>query len=147
MFNVVFRMLGDHDSSQDCVQEAFIKVFEKIEVFEGRSTVGAWIKRIVVNTTLNYIKKRKIHFEDLDQDLAEEEEEQPISVEAEDIHEAILSLPQSARVIVSLHLVEGLKHKEIAERLEIGESTSRSQYIRGRNLLRDKLAIKYKKEA
>lgn len=122
MCNVVFRMLGDHDASQDCVQEAFIKVFDKIQVFEGRSTVGAWIKRIVVNQTLNYIKKKKIHFEDLDQNLAEEEEEEPVSVEADDVHEAILSLPASARVIVSLHLVEGLKHKEIAERLDIEAS-------------------------
>lgn len=147
MYNVVYRMLKDHDEAQDCVQEAFIKVFGKISTYEGRSTVGAWIKRIVVNQTLNHIKKRKVIFEELNDEFEDEVEEIPVSIDPDDIHDAILNLPSSARVIVSLHLIEGLKHREIAEQLNIGESTSRSQYMRGRKLLREKLAIKYKKEA
>jgi RNA polymerase sigma factor (sigma-70 family) len=142
MYNVVFRMVGDRDEAEELVQESFIKVFEKIAQFEGRATVGSWIKRIVVNHTLNYIRKSNKHqFEPLSgTEVFEEEQERVDGLESEDIHRAIQELPSGARAIVSLHLIEGLKHREIAERLGIGESTSRSQYMRGRDLLRDSLA-------
>jgi RNA polymerase sigma-70 factor (ECF subfamily) len=141
-------MVGDRWVAEDIVQEAFIKVFEKIDQYEGRSTPGAWIKRIVINHSLNTIRKqKKIRFESLDEEVEFEEEtiEEVPQLEPEKIHEAVKHLPEGARIIVSLHLLEGLKHREITEQLDISVSTSRSQYFRGRNLLREALAnqIKY----
>ena len=62
MYNVAVRMVGDRDEAEEVVQEAFIKVFSKISQYEGKSTIGAWIKRIVVNQALNHLKKNKLVF-------------------------------------------------------------------------------------
>ena len=140
MYNVAVRMVGDRDEAEEVVQEAFIKVFAKISQYEGKSTIGAWIKRIVVNQALNHLKKNKLVFEPIDGLEAEEEENDDWpELAAKQIHLAIKELPKAARAVVSLHLIEGYKHREIAEMLGIGESTSRSQYIRGRNMLRVQL--------
>lgn len=141
MYNVIIRMVGNESDAQELLQETFIKVFAKLEQFQGEGHPGGWIKRIAVTTTINFLNRRKVTYDLKDQHAAIPEasdEDEPL-VSAAQIHQAIKELPPSARVIVSLHLLEEYRHTEIAEMLEISASTSRSQYLRGKQLLREKL--------
>jgi RNA polymerase sigma factor (sigma-70 family) len=144
MYNVVIRMSGNEMESKDILQEAFVKVFGKLESFEGKSTLGAWIKRIVINHAINVLKRR-IETDNLDEHGAieyEEDDEQIEGLDAKDVQHEIKQLPKGAGAIVSLYLIEGYKHREIAEMLGISESTCRSQYVRGRDILRQQLLNK-----
>jgi len=140
MFNVVQRMTNDRALSEEIVQESFIKVFKNLKQFKGNSTLGAWIKRICINTALNSLSRRKINY-DLPEEFPEpvEEQEVSLSIDVTLIHAEVKRLPQGSREIVCLYLLEGYKHKEIAEMLHISESTSRSQYMRGRKILKERL--------
>ena len=143
MYNTVLRMVRNTENAEDIIQEVFVKVFRKLDSFQGDSTLGAWIKRITINTTLNFIRKEKKFFmveteEDFDiPDEQEEEADMPYSMEQ--IHFGIKQLPERCRVVLSLFLLEGYQHKEIASILNITESTSKTQYRRGRQLLRQYL--------
>lgn len=134
-------MVGDRDQAHDLLQQTFIKVFDKLEQFNGEGHPGGWIKRIAVTTTLNHLNRRKLSEEIQEHHLPEEmpEMEEAPQVSATQIHEAIATLPTSARVVVTLHLLENYRHTEIAEMLGITASTSRSQYLRGRLLLQEKI--------
>lgn len=146
MFHTALRMVATRADAEDITQEVFAKVFENLAQFKGDSTLGAWIKRITVNTTLNHIRKNgHIHFLAIEEqfDLAEEERTQwqsPIELNA--IHEAIKRLPKGCRLVFSLYLLEGYQHQEIAEILDITESTSKSQYLRAKRLLQKDLKKK-----
>jgi len=119
----------------------FVKVFRNLHTFQGESTLGAWIKKITVNTTLNFIRKEK---RNTSVELAEGTDI-PDTIEAIDtarysmaqIHHAIKQLPERCRVVLSLYLIEGYQHQEIAEILGITTSTSKTQYRRGRQLLQE----------
>ncbi|MCB0762156.1 MAG: sigma-70 family RNA polymerase sigma factor [Flavobacteriales bacterium] len=149
MYHVARRIVADPMESEEVVQEAFVKVFEKIHSFEGRATLGAWIKRIVVNQALNEVRKRKMVFDNVEDaqiaDLPIEEDDYE-DVTADMINEEINLLPEGCRIVVSLHLLEEYKHTEIAEMLSISESTSRSQYMRGRKMLAARLSERMKHE-
>ena len=141
MYNVAVRMVKHSEDAEDIIQEVFVKVFRNLDSFNGESTLGAWIKKITVNTTLNFIRKEKKNFftsieEGLD--LPEEIEEINASeYSMTQIHHAIKQLPERCRVVVSLFLTEGYRHQEIASILGITESTSKTQYRRGRQLLQN----------
>lgn len=141
MFNVVVRMVKKTEDAEDIIQEVFVKVFRSLESFHGESTLGAWIKRITVNTTLNHLRKEKNNFlssleEGMDRPIMEEEDVVS-KYTMEQIHHAIKQLPEKCRVVLSLFLIEGYQHKEIASILKITESTSKTQYRRGRQLLQE----------
>lgn len=142
MYNIVIRMHPYPMDAEDILQESFVKVFRNLSSFSGEATLGAWIKRIVINTCLNFLRKNKrlsyIHLEAAD-DYSEEIEEQAKPVDMATIHHAIKKLPEGCRLIFSLHLLEGYQHKEIAKILDITESTSKSQYHRAKRLLRQHL--------
>lgn len=143
MYHVIYRMVGDRDQAHDLLQQTFIKVFEKLEQFNGEGHPGGWIKRIAVTTTLNHLNRRKLNEEIKEHHLPSEMpdlDDSPL-VSAAQIHAAIAELPTSARVVVTLHLLENYKHIEIAEMLGITASTSRSQYLRARMLLQEKLTV------
>lgn len=143
MYHVAWRIVGDPMESEEVVQEAFIKVFARLDQFEGKATVGAWIKRIVINQALNAIRKKKVYTEDVDDlQMPEEEELIPQTITIDEINNAIQELPTGSRVIVGLHLLEEYKHTEIAQMLDISESTSRLQYMRGRKILAQNLKIR-----
>ena len=139
MYNVVIRMVKKSEDAEDIIQEVFVKVFRSLETFHGESTLGAWIKKITVNTTLNFLRKEKKNFlmsleEGMDMpDLIEKEEVSQYSMA--DIHHGIKQLPERCSIVLSLYLIEGYQHKEIATILNITESTSKTQYRRGRQLL------------
>ncbi len=143
MFNICLRMLKNEADAEDLLQNSFIDVFTKLDTFRFQSTIGAWIKRIVVNNCINFLKKRRLYFEEIDDRLGDREdtqvEEEPtLSVQA--IKDAIFQLPDGYRVVFSLYQMEGYDHKEIAEILNVSEQTSKSQYSRARKKLRELLS-------
>jgi RNA polymerase sigma-70 factor (ECF subfamily) len=147
MYHTVIRMIPDQMDAEDVLQEAFLNVFRKLDTFHGDSSIGAWIKRIVVNSALNFIRKNKISYLSLEDNWVEEaEEEQDYSqVSTAQIHEAIKALPDGCRTVFSLYQLEGYRHKEIAEILDITESTSKTQYRRAKNMLQQQLKKKLAK--
>jgi RNA polymerase sigma factor (sigma-70 family) len=138
MFNIGVRLLGNTDDAADITQETFIDVFTKIEQFQGTSTFGAWIKRIMINKSINHLSRRKVHFS-LDENEPIEHEETSENDQIELMHElnrSILTLPEGCRVIFTLYYFEGYDHQEIATILAISTSTSKSQLSRAKTLLR-----------
>jgi len=143
MFNTAYNFIKDDDIAQDVMQEAFIKAFKKIESFSGEATFGAWLKRIVVNQSLDYIKKQKIQTVELNDNIVYMADEEPLEVDAEiklsAIYKCIEELPQKCKNVVKLYLIEGYDHQEVAQILEISEVASRSQLSRGKSKLKELL--------
>jgi RNA polymerase sigma factor (sigma-70 family) len=143
MFNTAYNFVKDDDIAQDVMQEAFIKAFKKIETFSGEATFGAWLKRIVVNQSLDWIKKQKIQTVELNDNIVYMADEEPWEVDAEiklsAIYKCIEELPQKCKNVVKLYLLEGYDHQEVAQILEISEVASRSQLSRGKSKLKELL--------
>ncbi len=143
MFNTAYNFIKDDDIAKDVMQEAFIKAFKKIETFSGEATFGAWLKRIVVNQSLDWIKKQKIQTVELNDNIVYMADEEPLEVDAEiklsAIYKCIEELPQKCKNVVQLYLIEGYDHQEVAQILEISEVASRSQLSRGKSKLKELL--------
>jgi len=144
MFNICVRMMGNTEEAEDVLQDAFLNAFRNMKQFKGQSSLGAWIKRIVVNQCINQLKKRKLDMLSLEethyQEPASEEEERTdigLILDIDRIRDAIQLLPDGFRIVFSLYLLEGYDHQEIAQILEISESTSKSQYHRAKRKLRE----------
>lgn len=141
MYNVCYRMLGNESEAEDILQESFIDIFRKLDSFRHESSLGSWIKKIVINHCLNVFKKRRIRFEEISEQagqVAEEEfhENEEIVYEVKKVKDAILKLPDGYRQVLSLYLIEGYDHAEIADILGIQETGSKSQYSRAKAKLR-----------
>lgn len=137
MYNVAYRITGDFESANDVLQEAFVKIFRALPRFRQESTLGAWIKTIVVRTALTHIKKQR-HFEPLDYRA----ESTRIdwgghSLDADYLEKAIKALPDGYRAVFVLIEVEGYAHKEVAELLDISVGTSKSQLFYAKKRLRE----------
>ena len=142
MYNTSLRIVNDTMEAEDIMQESFLSAFEKIDTYSGTVSFGAWLKKIVVNRSLDVLNKRKAVFEDIDthigirddssDDMAQKEE---IDVRVDEVKRAIEKLPDGYRVILSLYLLEGYDHDEIGEILSITSSTSRSQLSRAKQKL------------
>lgn len=137
MYNTAMRFMKNSMDAEDILQESFIQAFTKIKTFRETSTFGAWLKRIVINKCIGELRKKKIYFEDSDLLTNIEEEEIDETVEPAWVNNAIKDLPDGARTIFTLFALEGYKHKEIAQLLNVSESTSKSQYIRAKQMLPD----------
>ena len=140
MYAISLNMVKDRYTAEDILQEAFVAAFEKIKTFKAEVSFGAWLKKIVINKCLDYLKKQKVQFDSLDEhsEIAEQQlqDESPkITIDADNIKKNILDLPDGYRTILTLYLLEGYDHEEIAEILGISASTSRSQYARAKALL------------
>ena len=135
MFNICYRMTGNREDAEDMLQEAFTLAFMKIQSFRFESEFGAWLKRIVVNTCINNLKKRRLQlslFEEMSKfNLVQEETEEP-EFDTRSIIKAMEQLPQGGRIIFSLYLLEGYDHQEIAQIMNITESTSKTQFMRAK---------------
>jgi len=127
-----------------------MKVFEELGGFRGKSTLGAWIKRITINTCLNHLRiADRLKMDELNERqllIPEAESSAPKDIDMSKIHEAIKTLPDGSRTVLNLYLLEGYRHTEIAAILGISESTSKTQYRRGRILLQEKLKTVYYNE-
>ena len=133
-------MLRNKIDAEDILQESFIKAFKNLGSFRTDSPFGPWLKRIVINSCIDFLKKRKLIYADDEMVIADDVvENEMMDIDPGIIHEAIKELPDGARVIFNLFILENYKHKEIAEMLTISESTSKSQYQRARTMLQEKL--------
>ncbi len=126
--------------AEDLLQSSFTDVFTKLNSFSYQASIGAWIKRIVINNCINFLKKRKLHLQELNEthDYYSPEEaksEQP-AYSVDMINRAIFELPDGYRVVFSLYAMEGYDHSEIASILGVSEATSKSQYSRAKGKLR-----------
>ena len=141
-------MMGNREEAEDVLQNAFVHVFTKIDTYRGDSTLGAWIKRVVINSCLNELKRRKVRFVEAGDDLAEvADTEYEHDFDHEDIvriKQAIQALPMGYKTVFNLYLLEGYDHSEISEILGISEGASKSQYSRARQKLHQMLTPKSK---
>ena len=145
MYNVALRIVNDDAEAEDVLQEAFLDAFSRIKDFRQETTFGLWLKQIVINRSINYLRKRKAELVSLDDvEVADEpiydESETVLKVEA--IKAAMNELPDGYRVVLTLYLFEGYDHEEIAHILKITENTSRSQYLRAKRKLNSLLEMK-----
>ncbi|MCE1198865.1 MAG: sigma-70 family RNA polymerase sigma factor [Marinilabiliales bacterium] len=141
MFNTSLRIVNDRNDAEDIMQESFLTAFQKIDGYLGEVSFGIWLKRIVINRSLDYLRKRRVIFEEVRADLPLQEEEDPNEVEyqAEEIRKAIPLLSDNYRTILSLILLEGYDHEEVSEILDISHAASRTQYCRAKQSLRNLL--------
>lgn len=142
MFNICYRMLNNWEEAEDLLQEAFAEAFSKLESFRFESSFGAWIKRIVVNRCINHLKKRRVELtlmEEVPENKSgnSDSENEDLDYEVKKVHKAMEKLPHGYRIIFSLYLLEGYDHAEIAEILEISESTSKSQFSRAKQKIKE----------
>lgn len=146
MYCVAMRFLKNEDDAEDVLQEAFVKAFQKIEQFKGEVTFGAWLKRIVINKSLDHIKSKKEKFLELQENtlhIVEDDNwqvEESISIEA--VKRAMEQLPEKYRFVVQLFLVEGYDHSEISEILKLEQTTCRTRLLRGKAQLKELLKSK-----
>jgi RNA polymerase sigma factor (sigma-70 family) len=142
MFNICMRMAATRHDAEDLLQESFVLAFSNLKQLKQEVNFGGWLKRIVVNECIRYSKKRVIwrELEDHHHELPENDQSDWImEISFERVNEEIKKLPQACRTVFNLYALEDYSHKEIADALGISESTSKSQYHRARQLLRDRI--------
>ena len=138
MYNIALRITNHTEAAQEVLQDAFLKAFENINRFDKKYSFGVWIKRIVINRSLDILKKKKQNLLQLNEDNIPEEvviEEDEIIYDVEVVKKCILNLPDGYRTILSLILFEDYSHKEVSSLLGISEGTSKSQYNRAKKKL------------
>ncbi len=143
MYVTAFNFVKQEAVAEDMMQEAFIKAFQKIDTFDGKVSFGAWLKKIVINQCLDWLKKRKLRIVSIDDEKVQIADEDNWYVEdtitINQIHETIEQLPDKYKIILKLFLLEGYDHQEISQILNITEVSSRSQVFRGKNKLKELL--------
>jgi len=146
MLSVCYRFAHNREDAEDMLQEGFIKVFSQVHTFQNKGAFEGWIRRIMVHTCINHLKKNKKFNESVDIIYANgvqvREESVPSIVQAKQIVECIRLLPLGYRTVLNLYAIEGYSHKEISGMLDVEESTSRSQYTRAKQMLEDILVRK-----
>ena len=146
MYAVAMRFVKDADDAEDVVQEAFIKAFQRIHQFKGEVTFGAWLKRIVVNRSIDFLKSKHQKKVALNESHLHVEDSEDWNVDdgvtVEKVKKAIDELPEKYRYVVQLFLVEGYDHSEIAQIMEISDTASRTRLLRGKAQLKEKLKDK-----
>ena len=146
MFCVAMRYVKNGDDAEDVVQEAFIKAFQKIHQFKGEVTFGAWLKRIVINKSIDFLKAKKQRMVALDENYLQVSEDDDWTVEnditLDQVKTAITKLPDKYRYVLMMFLIEGYDHREIAQVLKLTETTSRTRLLRGKSYLKELLKEK-----
>ncbi|MCB0473608.1 MAG: RNA polymerase sigma factor [Flavobacteriaceae bacterium] len=143
MYRTAYNFVRQEAAAEDLMQEAFIKAFQKLDHFDGKASFGSWLKKIVINHCLDWLKKRKLRVVSMDHshvEIADESNwEVHETVSIEQILNAIEQLPEKYKIPLKLFLLEGYDHSEIAGILNITEINSRSQVHRGKNKLKELL--------
>jgi RNA polymerase sigma-70 factor, ECF subfamily len=143
MFNICYRMVNNREEAEDLLQDSFCDAFTKLDSFRFESSFGTWLKKIVVNRCINWIRKKKLSLvfpEKIDEEAQNTENEidyEQLSFDVNKIHMAIGQLPEGYRIIFSLYALEGYDHAEISEIMGISESTSKSQYLRAKKRIKE----------
>jgi RNA polymerase sigma factor (sigma-70 family) len=141
MYNICLRMTGNKQDAEDVLQDAFLQAYLNIDKLRSVDSFGAWIKKIVVNQSIKFLKSRVL-FVDIETAYEECDEtggDEIAEFSLKQINKEIRELPDGCRIVFNLYLLENYSHKEIGELLGISESTSKSQYQRARMLLQKKL--------
>ncbi len=145
MFNVAMRIVNNEDEAADVLQEAFVDAFARIADFRQETTFGLWMKQIVVNKAISQLRKRKVELVGLDdvdvEEIADQQstDEEEVQYQVDQVRRAIHLLPEGYRIVLSLYLLEGYDHEEIAYILKISVNTSRTQFMRAKRKLLEKL--------
>ena len=143
MFNICMRMTANRENAEDLLQEAFIIAFNKLHQLKDELNFGGWLRKIVVSECIRFNKK-SLKWTELDEQYLEMGENSDASflpnLSFEKIHEEIKLLPDGCRQVFNLYAIEDYSHKQIAEALGLSESTSKSQYHRARQLLKERLS-------
>jgi RNA polymerase sigma-70 factor (ECF subfamily) len=141
MYNTSLRIVNHTGDAEDVLQEAFTDAFRSLEEFHYKSTFGAWLKRIVINKSINLLRKRKMNLIDIEKTnighLPDEDgpDEQEMQMKVEDIKRAVKLLPNGYRTVLTLYLFEGYDQEEIAEIMQVSHATVRTQYMRAKQKL------------
>lgn len=138
MYNTCFRMLGAKEDAEDIIQDSFVEAFKNLHYFRYESTFGSWLKRIVINKSINHLKLKRvpvIPIEKHEYHITDTAEYEVDEVDIKKIKKGIALLPSGYNQIINLYLIEGYDHAEIAEVLGITASTSKSQYHRAKKKL------------
>jgi RNA polymerase sigma-70 factor (ECF subfamily) len=139
MLGVCYRYTKSLKDAEDVLQDGFVKVFFHLEQYQQKGELGAWIRRIMVNTAINFLKRNRKYRDEMyfmEQPLHPVTEDNPdIVLQAKELADLIRQLPPGYQAIFNLYAVEGYSHVEIGEMLGISDGTSRSQYARARALL------------
>lgn len=144
MLGICLRYVADLEVARDVMQDGFVKVFSSLDKFRGDGPLGAWIRKIFVNESLEYLRRtRTLRHETISLDDAvfspAEEAAALSNLSADDLMAMVRQLPPSLRTVFNLQVVEGYSHREIAAMLHIEESTSRAHYMRARRWLQKKM--------
>lgn len=142
MYNICFRMIGNKQDAEDVLQDAFYMAYCKLEKLNSPDCFGAWLKRIVINKCIRFSQTR-MHYTDFELTNHKEIDIQKNwanNITINEINNEIQKLPDGCRIVFNLFLLENYSHKQIAEMLSISESTSKSQYHRAKQLLKQQLS-------
>jgi len=142
MYSLCCRYVKDRMEAEDVLVTAFTKIFERISQYKGEGSFEGWIRRVVVNESLTYLRKNKNMYLETDIEAAAYEpdyQKLDNQLEAEDLMKMIEELPVGYRTVFNMYAVDGFSHQEIADQLGISENTSKSQLSRARALLQKKL--------
>jgi len=141
MFNTCNRIVGSFEMAEDVLQEAFVDAFMHIDTFDFRVSFGAWLKRIVINKSINAIRTAKLELAELDENhdhiQYEEVDDDENEYNVKKIIKALSLLPEKSRTVFSLYLIEGYDHEEISEIMGISTSTSKTQLMRAKLKIRE----------
>ena len=143
MLGVCLRYIKDQSEAESVMTGGFLKIFDKIDQYSGDGSFEGWMRRIMVNESLTWLRQQKHAFMMVDAEEASREvsyEDAQQQLQAEDLMTMVRLLPDGYRAVFNLYAIEGFSHKEIAEKLEISENTSKSQLSRARNLLQQYIA-------
>jgi RNA polymerase sigma factor (sigma-70 family) len=141
MYNTSLRIVNNTADAEDVLQESFLDAFRSLHDFHYRSTFGAWLKKIVINKSINILRKKRHDLVDMEStDLPETTAEEPVNEEemqyrVDEVKKMITRLPDGYRTVLSLYLLEGYDHEEISQILHISHNTVRTQYVRAKQKL------------
>jgi RNA polymerase sigma-70 factor (ECF subfamily) len=156
MMALCLRYAGDYDEAQDLFQEGFVKVFRKLDLYNGKGPLGAWIRRTMANNALDHLRKSKRDMQHMMDFHKEQSYEEPIfdedfdnddsdTLSADQLLDLVKEMPTGYRTVFNLYAVEEYTHKEIAEQLGITESTSKTQYRKAKAYMRKLIETEQKK--
>ena len=138
LMGICLRYAKNIHEAEDILQEGFVKVFQKYKKYNFQGSWEGWVRRIVINTAIDYLRKQKHYHYQLSIETGESlsvSTQEIDNLELEYLYQLIQELPPGYRLVFNLYAIEGYSHKEIGQQLDISESTSRSQYTRARAIL------------
>jgi RNA polymerase sigma-70 factor (ECF subfamily) len=144
MFGVCLRYAPDRETAEDILQDGFVKVFKHIANFQSKGSLEGWVRRIMVNTALEFLRKKSHLYPIVDIEQARDQDagwDVVSSMSEQEILRLVQALPDGYRTVFNLYAIEGYSHKEIAEQLQITEGTSKSQLARARQTLQENIEL------